>query len=442
MFNVLLISLGCDKNLCDSEEMLGILTARNYNITNDETEADAVIINSCCFIRDAMTESIDTIFEMAKLKEGRLKFLILAGCMAERFQAEIAEDIPEVDAFVGTTAYEEIADIIDRLRAGERRICAYHSLDYLPDTTTGRISSTAPYMAYLKIAEGCDKHCTYCAIPSFRGPYRSVPKEKLLEQAEKLAMDGAKEIILVAQETTCYGKDLYGKKCLHELIHDLSKIEQIEWIRLLYCYPEEIYDELITEMAENPKVLHYIDIPLQHSEDAILRKMGRRIDKKGITEVIRKLRDRMPDIALRTTFITGFPGETEKQHEALLRFINEIEFDRLGVFSYSPEEGTPACGFPDQVPEETAERYRDEIMELQQEISYDKNQTFIGKTLPVIIEGYIAENDVYAARSYRDAPNVDGYVFLTCDYELISGSIVNAHITEAGEYDLIGEIEA
>lgn len=440
MFNILMVSLGCDKNLCDSEEMLGILSARGYNITNDESEADAVVVNTCCFIRDAMTESIDTIFEMAKLKEGRLKYLVAAGCMAERYKKEIAEEIPEVDAFIGTTAYEKIADVMDRLREGERNLSAYQDMDYLPDVSDNRMLTSGTHMAYLKIAEGCDKRCTYCAIPSFRGPYRSVPKEKLIAQAKKMAETGVKELILVAQETTCYGQDIYGKKCLHELLHDLSLIENIEWIRLLYCYPEEIYDALIEEMAVNKKVCHYIDMPLQHSEDYILRRMGRRINKEGIIRVIETLRKRIPDITIRTTFITGFPGETKEMHDELLKFIDETEFDRLGVFTFSPEEGTKAAEFPEQVPEETAEQYRNEIMELQQEISYDINQRFIGKTLDVIIEGYMADDDVYAARSYRDAPNVDGLVFVSCDYELLSGSMVKVRVREAGEYDLIGDI--
>jgi ribosomal protein S12 methylthiotransferase len=441
MFNILMVSLGCDKNLCDSEEMLGILASRGYNITNDEREADAVIVNTCSFIKDAMTESINTVLEMARLKEGRLKYLLVAGCLAERFKNEIAEELPEVDVFIGTTGFEKIADLIDELRQGETKVTAYEPVDYLTETSTQRIVTSSPYMAYLKIAEGCDKHCTYCAIPSFRGRYRSVPKEKLLAQAVKMAESGVKELVLVAQETTCYGVDLYGAKKLHELIHALSEIEGIEWIRLLYCYPEEIYDELIDEMATNKKVCHYIDMPLQHSEDVILGRMGRRIKKAEIIEIVQKLRNRMPDIAIRTTLIAGFPGETDEMHEDLMRFINEMEFDRLGVFTFSPEEGTPAAEFPDQVPEERAERYRDEIMELQQEISYDINQKLIGSEMDVIIEGYITDDDVYAARSYRDAPNVDGLVFVRCDYELISGSIVKVKITDASDYDIGGVLE-
>jgi ribosomal protein S12 methylthiotransferase len=441
MFNILMVSLGCDKNLCDSEEMLGILASRGYNITNDEREADAVIVNTCSFIKDAMTESINTVLEMARLKEGRLKYLLVAGCLAERFKNEIAEELPEVDGFIGTTGFEKIADLIDELRQGETKVTAYEPVDYLTETSTQRIVTSSPYMAYLKIAEGCDKHCTYCAIPSFRGRYRSVPKEKLLAQVVKMAESGVKELVLVAQETTCYGVDLYGAKKLHELIHALSEIEGIEWIRLLYCYPEEIYDELIDEMATNKKVCHYIDMPLQHSEDVILGRMGRRIKKAEIIEIVQKLRNRMPDIAIRTTLIAGFPGETDEMHEDLMRFINEMEFDRLGVFTFSPEEGTPAAEFPDQVPEERAERYRDEIMELQQEISYDINQKLIGSEMDVIIEGYITDDDVYAARSYRDAPNVDGLVFVRCDYELISGSIVKVKITDASDYDIGGVLE-
>ena len=439
-YNILFVSLGCDKNTVDSEEMLGLLRDRGYTITDNNEEADIAIVNTCCFIKDAAEESINTIFELAELKKKRLKYLIVTGCIAERYKKEAREELPEVDAFIGTSAIDEIADVIDRL-INNNTTDAYKSLDYLPVFSSNRFLSGAVYTSYLKIAEGCDKRCTYCAIPSFRGRYRSIPKEILIRQAEYLAAQGVKELILVAQETTCYGRDKYGRKCLHELLHELSKVEGIEWIRLLYCYPEEIYDELIEEMAVNPKVCHYIDMPLQHTETDILRRMGRRLDREGIINIVGKLRERIPDIAIRTTFITGFPGETPEDHENLMALIDELEFDRVGVFTYSQEEGTPAASFTDQIDEETKESYRDEIMSLQQDISYDKNQSFVGKTIDAIVEGYLPEDDVYAARSYRDAPDVDGYVFAKCDYELLSGTMIKVRINSASEYDLIGEVE-
>ncbi|SEF41387.1 SSU ribosomal protein S12P methylthiotransferase [Eubacterium ruminantium] len=468
MVKILLVSLGCDKNTVDSEEMLGQLREKGYSITDDETEADIAIVNTCCFIKDAADESISTILELAELKKGNLKYLIVTGCMAERYKNEVKKELPEVDAVVGVAAIDEIAAVIDKLTksngddsesvsdikditqsgieeskkaSSDTDVDTFKSLDYLPVFESKRVLTGAVYSEYLKIAEGCNKRCTYCAIPSFRGSYRSVPKEILIRQAQYLASQGVKELILVAQETTCYGIDKYGRKTLHELIRDLSEVEGIEWIRLLYCYPEEIYDELIEEMAVNPKVCHYIDMPLQHTETAILRKMGRRLDKEDIIDIVGKLRKRIPDIVIRTTFITGFPGENEKDHENLLALLDELEFDRVGVFTYSPEEGTPAAAFPDQIDEETKERYRDEIMALQQEISYDINQRFVGQTMDVMIEGYIPDDDVYAARSFRDAPDVDGYVFVKCNYEPVSGTILKVKINSANEYDLVGEVE-
>ena len=438
MFNVLMISLGCDKNRVDSEEMLALLSKRGYNITNEEEEADIAIVNTCCFIGDALTESIDTVLDVSRSKAGRLKYIIVTGCMAERFKDEIKTELPEVDAFLGTSSIDHIADALDRVTKGEKGVTYFESLDRLPLVEEKRLLTETPYMAYLKIAEGCDKRCTYCAIPYFRGPYRSVPMNVLVKRAEELAESGVKELILVAQETTCYGIDLYGTKSLHELIRRLSEVEGISWIRLMYCYPEEIYDELIEEIAENKKVLHYIDMPLQHTESDILRRMGRRIDKDKLYEIVNKLRERIPDIAIRTTLIAGFPGETKEDHEALLDTINELAFDRLGVFAYSKEEGTPAADFPDQIDEDTKVFYRDEIMELQQDISFDINNTFIGKDIDVIIEGYISDDDIYVGRSYRDAPDVDGLVFVEADREFISGEIVKVHVEEAGPYDMKG----
>ena len=438
--NILMVSLGCDKNLCDSETMMGILSANNYNLTNEESEADAVIINTCSFIKDAMEESINTILEMAELKKDRLKYIIVCGCLAQRYKNEIFDEIPEIDACVGTASFDRIVEVIKKLEENDKKVTAFDDINRLAVSDVHKAISSGTFMGYLKIAEGCDKRCTYCAIPYMRGSYRSVPMEKLLDEASYMAQNGIKELVLVAQETTCYGKDLYGKKSLHELIHKLALIEGIEWIRVMYCYPEEIYDELIDTFVNEQKLLHYIDMPLQHSEDDILRRMGRRTNKSFITSVINKLRNKVPDIAIRTSLIAGFPGETEEEHKSLMEFLDEVELDRVGVFTYSREEGTPAASFENQIDDKTAERWRDEIMELCQEISADKNEALIGKTLKVIIEGYSPDEDVYVGRTYKDAPGVDGLVFVECDYELISGSIVDVEITEAGPYDLIGKI--
>lgn len=444
--NILMVSLGCDKNLCDSEAMLGLLTKHNYNITNDEKQADIVIINTCSFIKDAMEESINTILEMAKLKEDRLKYLIVTGCLAERFRDEICEEIPEIDACLGTTSFDKILDLICLLEnrdadSVKEPVCIYEDVNRLAEITeSNKVITSGTFMGYLKIAEGCDKHCTYCVIPSIRGKYRSVPMEHLLHEAEYMASQGICELVLVAQETSCYGKDLYGEKKLHELIHKLGKIEGIKWIRLMYCYPEEIYDELIECFRTEEKLVHYIDMPIQHSEDTILKRMGRRTDRSSIEQVIRKLRDAAPDICIRTSLIAGFPGETKDEHEALLAFLDEQELDRVGVFTYSKEDGTPAAAFENQINEQLAHQWRDEIMELQQEISFDKNERFVGTVMQVIIEGYSADDDVYVGRTYRDAPSVDGMVFVSCDYELMSGQIVDVKIENAGPYDMIGGV--
>lgn len=439
--NILLVSLGCDKNLCDSEAMLGLLKANDYNITNEESEADVVVVNTCSFIHDAMEESINTILEMAELKKDRLKYLIVTGCLAERFKEEIFDEIPEVDACVGTTSFDQIVDVIKKLESDNFKVMIFDDINRLAVVDTDRIITSGTFMGYLKISEGCNKYCTYCVIPHIRGGYRSVPKERLIKEATYMASQGIKELILVAQETTCYGMDLYGKKSLPDLVKDLAKIEGVEWIRLMYCYPEEIDDELIELYATEDKLCKYIDMPLQHSETSILRRMGRKTDKESIKNVINKLRDKVPNIVIRTSLITGFPGETVDEHERLLEFIDEMELDRIGVFTYSREEGTPAAEFSDQVSQDLANVWRDEIMELQQEVSYDKNQELIGTIQDVIIEGYSPDDDVYVGRTYRDAPNVDGMVFVNCDYELISGTIVKVKINEAGPYDLIGGIE-
>ncbi len=433
---VLLISLGCDKNLVDSEVMLGLLNKAGHQLTNDETEADVVVVNTCAFISDAKEESINTIIEMGELKKtGKLKKLIVAGCLSQRYKDEIMKELPEIDVIIGATNYDKIVEAI-----GTDEESIVDDINYTPRPIAERIVTTNASMAYFKIAEGCNKLCTYCIIPHIRGRYRSMPMDSLIASAEKLASDGIKELVLVAQETTLYGVDLYGEKKLSELLTKLSEIEGIEWIRLLYCYPEEITDELIEVMATNPKICHYVDIPIQHSENAILKRMGRRTSREDIVELVGRLRAAMPDIAIRTTLISGFPGETQELHDGLVDFVDECEFDRLGVFTYSPEEGTPAAEYEDQVDGELATKWRDEIMELQQEISYEKNQQMIGTTQKVLIEGYLVDDDVYVGRTYRDAPGVDGIVFVSAPYELISGSFVDVKITEANEYDLTGVI--
>jgi ribosomal protein S12 methylthiotransferase len=444
--NILMVSLGCDKNLCDSEAMLGLLAKHNYNITNDEQEADAIIVNTCSFIKDAMEESVNTVLEMAKLKQQNLKYLIVTGCMAQRFKDEIFDEIPEIDACLGTSSFDKILDVIEELKARDgiedaEEISVYDDIDRLATITeSNKVITSGTFMGYLKIAEGCDKFCTYCVIPHIRGHYRSVPMEQLLKETEYMASQGIEELVLVAQETTCYGKDLYGEKRLHVLVRELAKIDGIKWIRLMYCYPEEIYDELIDCFKEEPKLLHYIDMPMQHSEDAILKRMGRRTDRASIEAVIGKLREAAPDIAIRTSLIAGFPGETQEEHEALMAFLDEQELDRVGVFTYSREDGTPAATFENQIDEETAEQWRNEIMELQQEIVFDQAEDMIGKEVLVMIEGKVADENAYVGRTYRDAPNVDGLIFVNTDEELMTGDFAKVKVTGAAEYDLIGEL--
>ena len=435
---ILFISLGCDKNLADSEEMLGLLTAGGHEITDDETQADAIVINTCCFIKDAKEESVETILEMAEYKKtGSCHALIVTGCMAQRYQKEIIEEVPEVDAVLGTTSYGNIVKALEEAVAGNH-FEEFRDIDYLPDTGSKRVLTTGGHFGYLKIAEGCDKHCTYCIIPKLRGKFRSVPMERLIAQAEDMAEQGVKELILVAQETTVYGKDLYGKKSLHILLKKLCEIRGIRWIRILYCYPEEIYDELIETIRDEKKICHYLDIPIQHASDRILKRMGRRTSKQELIDIVGKIRKEIPDIVLRTTLITGFPGETEEDHEELKEFVDEMEFDRLGVFTYSPEENTPAAEMADQVPEEVKEERRDELMELQQEISYDRGQDRIGQELLVMIEGKVADESAYIGRTYGDAPKVDGYIFVQTGELLMTGDFAKVRVTGALEYDLIG----
>ena len=437
---ILFISLGCDKNLVDTEVMLGILASRGYEMTNDEQEADIIVINTCCFIHDAKEESIQNILEMAEYKKnGSAKALIVTGCMAERYRQEILDEIPEVDEVLGTTAYDRILDAVDAALAGQHEVITA-DLDALPLPETKRLVTTGGHFAYLKIAEGCDKHCTYCIIPKIRGNFRSVPMERLLKEAQDLAEQGVKELILVAQETTLYGKDLYGEKSLPKLLRELCKISGIRWIRILYCYPEEITDELIQVMKEESKICHYLDLPIQHANDTILKRMGRRTSKQELIDIVQKLRKEIPDICLRTTLITGFPGETQEQHEEVMEFIDTLEFDRLGAFTYSPEEDTPAATFEDQIDEEVKEDRQADIMELQQEIAFNKAEDMIGREVLVMIEGKVADENAYVGRTYRDAPNVDGLIFINTDVELISGDFAKVKVTGALDYDLIGEL--
>lgn len=437
---IMFVSLGCDKNLVDTENMLGILRDHGFEFTDDETQADVIAVNTCCFINDAKQESIDTILDMAEYKKtGKCKALIVSGCLAHRYKDEITKEIPEVDAIVGTSSYDKIAEVVDSVLEG-KGINKVEDTDRMPQVSNKRIVTTGGYYEYLKIAEGCDKHCTYCIITSIRGNYRSYPFEYLIEQAKYLVEGGAKELILVAQETTMYGIDLYGKKSLPQLLEKLSEIDGLEWIRILYCYPEEITDELIDTIKRLPKVCNYLDMPIQHASDRILKRMGRRTSKDELISVIGKLRKNIPDIALRTTLITGFPGETDEDQQELLDFVDRMEFDRLGVFTYSPEEGTPAANMPDQIDESIKQQRRDEIMQLQQQVSIDKSSECIDKVIDVMVEGKIADDDAYVGRSYKDAPNVDGYVFINTNANLMSGDIVKVKITGAMEYDLIGEL--
>ena len=420
--------------------MLGLLYERGYEFTDEEAQADVIIINTCCFIHDAKEESINTILQMGEQKKtGNCKALIVTGCLAQRYYEEIKTEIPEVDAVLGTTAFDEICNAVEKVLGGKQEFIKkdVNQLTYLRGH---RSVTTGGHFAYLKIAEGCDKHCTYCIIPKIRGDYRSVPMEDLLEDAKKLASDGVKELILVAQETTVYGVDLYGEKKLPELLRNLCKIKGFVWIRILYCYPEEITDELMQVMKEEPKICHYLDLPIQHASDRILKRMGRRTSKSELISVVSKLRQEIPDITLRTTLITGFPGETQENHEEVLSFIDHMKFDRLGAFTYSPEEDTPAAQFSDQIEESVKEKWRDDIMEIQQKIAFDKAESLVGTELYAFIEGKVADENAYVARTYRDAPGVDGLLFLNTDIEFMTGDFVKVKITGAYEYDLIGEV--
>lgn len=438
--NIYFVSLGCDKNLVDSEMMITSLRKNGFVLTDDIEEADVIVVNTCCFIGDAKEESINTLIEMGGYKDGRCKLLVAAGCLAQRYHNEIKEDIPEVDLIVGTMGYEDLSDKINEALEGKEVLESLKDIDYLPTPLTDRDSMSGGYYAYLKIAEGCDKCCTYCVIPKVRGHYRSVPMDNLIAQAKHLVNNGAKELILVAQETTLYGKDIYGEKSLPKLLDELSKIDELKWIRILYCYPEEITDELIDAIKRNPKVCNYLDMPIQHGADDVLRRMGRWTNREQIENTVSKLRKEIPDIVLRTTLITGFPGETEEDFEQLKEFVEKMQFDRLGVFTYSREEDTPAAEMVEQIEEEIKASRRDEIMQIQQDIAFDKSNSRVGEIYEVMIEGKLPEEGVYIARTYMDAPDVDGYVFIQSDYNFDSGDFVKVEITRSDEYDLIGEI--
>ena len=436
-------SLGCDKNRVDSEVMLGLLQERGYQAVADEAEADIIVVNTCCFIRDALEESIETILEMAKYKtEGKCKGLIVAGCLGQRYEAEFFDEIPEVDAILGTAAYEEVADAADRILGGEHTFKCLEDIDKPMKDENGklRVLSTAPYFAYLKISEGCDNHCTYCVIPKMRGKHRSRTMESLVEEAEILAKQGVKELVIVAQDTSIYGRDLYGEPKLHELLEKLAVVEGIQWIRLLYCYPETLTQETIDVMAKNEKICHYIDMPIQHGCDTVLKRMGRKSSQELIRQTVKKLRDAMPDIAIRTTLIVGFPGETEEEFADLQNFVEEILFDRLGVFCYSQEEGTPAAKMENQIDDEVKEERQRIIMDIQKNIAASLCQQEVGKTLEVLVEGKLPEENVYCGRTRWDAPDIDGMVFFHAEEEAYSGDFVSVKIKEAGDYDLMGDV--
>jgi ribosomal protein S12 methylthiotransferase len=434
------VSLGCDKNLVDSEVMLGLLQKSGFALISDESQADVLVVNTCCFIQDAKEESIESILEMAQYKKtGNCKALIVTGCMAERYKDEILSEIPEVDGVVGTTGYESIVEVVEEILQG-KKIQMFSDVNAKTSENYQRVLSTAGYFAYLKIAEGCDNRCTYCIIPQLRGKYRSRSMESLISEAKTLASQGVKELILVAQDTTRYGIDLYGEKKLPQLLKELCKIDDLKWIRLLYCYPEEITDELIDVIAEEEKVCSYLDMPIQHANTSILKRMGRRSTKEDLIHLINKLRKRIPDICLRTTLIVGFPGETDEEYEDLVQFVKDMKFDRLGVFTYSKEEGTPAAKMRGQIPKKIKEFRKDKIMKLQQAICEEKSAQCVGRTLEVIIDGKLPEENVYCGRTYRDAPEIDGMVFVSADEDLLSGDFIKASITSSNEYDLIGRI--
>jgi len=433
-----LMTLGCDKNRVDAEEMLTDLNKNGFVFISDEKKAEVIVINTCCFIDPAKEESIEAILEMAKYKtDGDCKYLIVTGCMAQRYKDEILKEIQEVDAVVGTTSFDSLAQVIFDLEQKKERQCIINSNNREFERPVERILTTPTHYAYLKIAEGCSKCCSYCAIPSIRGGYRSFKMDSLIAQANAMAQKGVKEIIIIAQETTIYGTDLYKEKKLHILLNEISNIDGIDRIRLLYSYPEEIYDKLIECMANNPKICHYMDMPIQHCNDEILRLMGRKIDKNGIKDVINKLRKAMPDIVLRTSLITGFPTESEKQHKELIEFLKDVKIDHVGVFTYSMEEGTRAAAFSDQIDEDTKLRRQEELMLTQRQMLKELNKKWIGMTLHCLVDGYLADDNIYVARSYADSPDVDSLIFVNSDRVLNSGDKIKVKIEKYSDYDFI-----
>jgi len=434
-----LISLGCPKNQVDSEVILGNLKNNGFEILENVDGSDVVIINTCGFIESAKQEAIDTILDMAELKkEGTVKKILVTGCLAQRYKEQLKEEIPEVDGVIGIGANNDIVSVVEKLCQGE-------TYEFYPDKESlsfggERELLNPPYYAYLKIAEGCSNHCTYCAIPSIRGEFRSREFEDIICEANALAEKGVKELIVVAQDTTRYGEDLYGKQRLPELLTQLSKIEKIKWIRILYCYPDRLSDELLEAIAKNEKVLKYIDLPLQHADETVLRRMNRFGNKEKLLSLVEHIREIIPDVVLRTTLIVGFPGETEEAFETLSEFVNEARFDRLGCFTYSAEEGTPAAEFPDQIDEQVKVDRCEIIMEQQNRIMDEINDSHIGKTLECVVEGYDDYADVYFGRSVMDAPEIDGIISFTCGFELNEGEFVNVEIMGANEYGLIGEV--
>lgn len=436
-----LVSLGCTKNQVDAERMLYKIREAGYQLVSDAALADIAVINTCGFIESAKKEAIETIFEFAALKnEGRIKKIVITGCLAERYREEVAELIPEADAVVGIGCNDDIVSVLGKIMTGEA-VQSYGRKEKL-SLTGGRVSTTLSFTSYLKIAEGCDNCCSYCAIPSIRGRFRSVPMEELLAEAEQLVHNGVRELVIIAQDTTRYGIDLYGEYKLPELLKKLCEIEELKWIRVLYCYPERVTDELLDVIANEEKIVKYMDLPIQHCDGEILKKMNRRGDEASLRALIKKIREKIPGITLRTTLITGFPGETEEQFGRLAEFVNDIKFDRLGCFAFSPEEGTPAHDMEGQLDEEVKDRRAEVIMDQQMLIAVKKNKALVGETIEIVIEGFDRYGDCYFGRSAADAPEIDGKIFFTSGGKRqVPGKFVKVKITDMLDYDLIGELE-
>ncbi|MCM1381142.1 MAG: 30S ribosomal protein S12 methylthiotransferase RimO [Muribaculaceae bacterium] len=435
-----LVSLGCSKNQVDAERMLCKIREAGYQLVGDAALADIAIINTCGFIESAKQEAIETIFEFAALKnEGRIKKIVITGCLAERYRQEVAELIPEADAVVGIGCNGDIVSVLEKIMLDEA-VQAYDDKEKLA-LTGGRVPTTLSFTSYLKIAEGCDNCCSYCAIPSIRGRFRSVPMEELVAEARELVLGGVRELIVIAQDTTRYGIDIYGEYKLPELLQKLCEIEELKWIRVLYCYPERVTDELLDVMAKEEKIVNYMDLPIQHCDGEILKKMNRKGDEKSLRELIKKIREKVPGITLRTTLITGFPGETEEQFGKLSEFVEDMKFDRLGCFAFSPEEGTPAHDMEGQLEEEVKERRAEVIMDQQMMIAVKKNKAMIGKTVEIVTEGYDRYGECYFGRSAADAPDIDGKIFFTTGGKRqVPGKFVKVEITDMLDYDLIGEL--